>query len=188
MSRHQVDPVTVEVVTSGLAAGAREMGITMRQTSSSTIFNEGNDYSCGIFNAQTELVSHGEFLPIHLGSLPYSVNYSIDEVGADHFRPGDSIILNDPFRGGSHLPDVTMVTPIFYEGKVIGWGANRAHHLDVGGTVPGSFYAQARENYQEGLRIPPVRLIKEGEIDEEIMNMILANVRLPKNMRSDLLS
>lgn len=188
MSRPRIDPVTVEVVTSGLAAGAREMGITMRQTSSSTIFNEGNDYSCGIFNAQTELVSHGEFLPIHLGSLPYSVNYSIDEVGADQFRPGDSIILNDPFRGGSHLPDVTMVTPIFYEGRVIGWGANRAHHLDVGGTVPGSFYAQARENYQEGLRIPPVRLIKEGEIDEEIMNMILANVRLPKNMRSDLLS
>ena len=188
MTRNQVDPVTVEVVTAGLAAGAREMGITMRQTSSSTIFNEGNDYSCGIFNAQTELVSHGEFLPIHLGSLPYSVNYSIDEVGADQFRPGDSIILNDPFRGGSHLPDVTMVTPIFYEGKVIGWGANRAHHLDVGGTVPGSFYAQARENYQEGLRIPPVRLIKEGELDEEIMQMILANVRLPKNMRSDLLS
>lgn len=188
MTSHQVDPVTVEVVTSGLAAGAREMGITMRQTSSSTIFNEGNDYSCGIFNAATELVSHGEFLPIHLGSLPYSVNYAIDEVGVDKFRPGDSIILNDPFRGGSHLPDVTLVTPIFHRGEVIGWGANRAHHLDVGGTVPGSFYAQARENYQEGLRIPPVKLIKEGEIDEEIMHMILANVRLPKNMRSDLLS
>ena len=183
-----MDPVTVEVVASGLAAGAREMGITMRQTSSSTIFNEGNDYSCGIFNAGTELVSHGEFLPIHLGSLPYSVSYAIDEVGVDRFRPGDSIILNDPFRGGSHLPDVTLVTPIFYEGDLIGWGANRAHHLDVGGTVPGSFYAQARENYQEGLRIPPVKIIKEGRIDEEIMNMILANVRLPKNMRSDLLS
>ena len=188
MSGYQVDPVTVEVVTSGLAAGAREMGITMRQTSSSTIFNEGNDYSCGIFNVQTELVSHGEFLPIHLGSLPYSVRYAIEEVGVDRFRPGDSIILNDPFRGGSHLPDVTLVTPIFHQGKLIGWGANRAHHLDVGGTVPGSFYAQARENYQEGLRIPPVRLIKEGKVNEEIMDMILANVRLPKNMRSDLLS
>lgn len=188
MRDHGVDPVTVEVVAGGLAAGAREMGITMRQTSSSTIFNEGNDYSCAIFNARTELVSHGEFLPIHLGSLPYSVSYAIDEVGADGFRPGDSIILNDPFRGGSHLPDVTLVTPIFYRGDLIGWGANRAHHLDVGGTVPGSFYAQARENYQEGLRIPPVKIIKEGRIDEEIMNMILANVRLPKNMRSDLLS
>lgn len=188
MKEREVDPVTVEVVASGLAAGAREMGITMRQTSSSTIFNEGNDYSCAIFNARIELVSHGEFLPIHLGSLPYSVSYAIDEVGADGFRPGDSIILNDPFRGGSHLPDITLVTPIFYGGDLIGWGANRAHHLDVGGTVPGSFYAQARENYQEGLRIPPVKIIKEGRIDEEIMNMILANVRLPKNMRSDLLS
>ena len=188
MRGHEVDPVTVEVVTGGLAAGAREMGITMRRTSRSTIFNEGNDYSCGIFNARTELVSHGEFLPIHLGSLPYSVNYAIEEVGADRFRPGDTVILNDPFRGGSHLPDVTLVTPIFYRDRVIGWGANRAHHLDVGGTVPGSFYAQARENYQEGLRIPPVKLIKEGRINEEIMQMILANVRLPENMRSDLLS
>ena len=133
-------------------------------------------------------MSHGEFLPIHLGSLPYSVAYAIDEVGVENFRAGDSIILNDPFRGGSHLPDVTLVSPIFFSGEIVGWGANRAHHLDVGGTVAGSFYSQARENYQEGLRIPPVRLIKEGTLDEELMNMILANVRLPKNMRSDLLS
>ena len=188
MTDRLVDPVTVEVVTSGLAAGAREMGITLRQTSSSTIFNEGNDYSCTIFNPGGELVSHGEFLPIHLGSLPYSVAYAIDEVGVENFRAGDSIILNDPFRGGSHLPDVTLVSPIFFSGEIVGWGANRAHHLDVGGTVAGSFYSQARENYQEGLRIPPVRLIKEGTLDEELMNMILANVRLPKNMRSDLLS
>lgn len=183
-----VDPVTVEVVTSGLASAANEMGITLRQTSSSTIFNEGNDYSCGIFNAGAELVSHGEFLPIHLGSLPYSVRYAIDEVGAENFISGDSIILNDPFRGGSHLPDVTLVTPIFHEGELIGWGANRAHHLDVGGTVAGSFYSQARENYQEGLRIPPVKLMKGGRVDAEIMEMVLANVRLAKSMRSDLLS
>ena len=188
MTRKDVDPVTVEVVISGLAAGAREMGITLRQTSSSTIFNEGNDYSCAIFSASAELVSHGEFLPIHLGSLPYSVKYAIDEVGVEKFMPGDSIILNDPYRGGSHLPDVTLVTPIFHQGQLIGYGANRAHHLDIGGTVPGSFYSQAREIYQEGLRMPPVKLIKEGRIDEEIMQLILANVRLPKNMRSDLLS
>ena len=183
-----VDPVTVEVVTSSLASAANEMGITLRQTSSSTIFNEGNDYSCGIFNVRAELVSHGEFLPIHLGSLPYSVRYAIDEVGVENFAAGDSIILNDPFRGGSHLPDVTLVSPIFHQGELISWGANRAHHLDIGGTVAGGFYAQARENYQEGLRIPPVKLIKGGRVDNEVMEMILANVRLPKSMRSDLLS
>ena len=125
MTDRLVDPVTVEVVTSGLAAGAREMGITLRQTSSSTIFNEGNDYSCAIFNPGGELVSHGEFLPIHLGSLPYSVAYAIDEVGVENFRAGDSIILNEPFRGGSHLPDVTLVSPIFFSGEIVGWGANR---------------------------------------------------------------
>jgi N-methylhydantoinase B len=88
------------------------------------------------------------------------------------------VVLNDPFRGGSHLPDITMVTPIFFAGKLVGYGANRAHHLDVGGHSPGSFYAEATENYQEGLRIPPVKLMSEGHLDEQVMRMIMANVRL----------
>jgi N-methylhydantoinase B len=182
------DPITVEVVAKGIAAAAREMGITLRQTSSSPIFNEGNDYSCAIFDGRGRLVSHGEFLPIHLGSLPFSVNHAIGEIGRDNLAPGDSIVLNDPFRGGSHLPDVTLVTPIFLDDELIGLGANRAHHLDVGGTVAGSFYAQARENYQEGLRLPPTRLVKRGVLDEEVMALIQANVRLPRQTRADLLS
>ena len=97
-------------------------------------------------------------------------------------------MLNDPFRGGSHLPDVTLVTPIFREQQLIGFGANRAHHLDIGGTVAGSFYAQATENFQEGLRIPPVKLVKQGELDEELVGFIEANVRLPRQTRADLLS
>lgn len=183
-----VDPVTREIISKAFTAAAREMGLTMRQTSTSPIFNEGNDYSCGIFDSQARLIAHGEFLPIHLGSLPYSVRYTIEEVGLEHFRPGDSFVLNDPFRGGSHLPDVTMVTPIFVDGRLVAFGANRAHHLDVGGTVPGSFYAAATENYQEGLRIPPVRLIKRGRLDQELMGFIMANVRLPEQMRADLQS
>jgi N-methylhydantoinase B len=183
-----LDPITVEVVAKGIAAAAREMGITLRQTSSSPIFNEGNDYSCAIFDARGRLVSHGEFLPIHLGSLPFSVNHAIEEIGRDRLEPGDSVVLNDPFRGGSHLPDVTLVTPIFLDGELIGFGANRAHHLDIGGTVAGSFYAQARENYQEGLRLPPTKLVKRGALDEEIMAVIQANVRLPRQTRADLLS
>jgi N-methylhydantoinase B len=184
----ELDIITREIIWNALLSAAREMGVTMRQTSVSPIFNEGNDYSCAIFDREARLVCHGEFLPIHLGSLPYSVRYTIEEVGPDHLRPGDTVVLNDPFRGGSHLPDITMVTPIFFSGELVGYGANRAHHLDVGGHSPGSFYAGATENYQEGLRIPPVKLMSEGRLDEQIMRMIMANVRLPDNMSADLQS
>jgi N-methylhydantoinase B len=186
--KSELDIITREIIWNALLSAAREMGVTMRQTSVSPIFNEGNDYSCAIFDREARLVCHGEFLPIHLGSLPYSVRYTLEEIGIDHLAPGDTVVLNDPFRGGSHLPDITMVTPIFFEGELVGYGANRAHHLDVGGTVPGSFYAQARENYSEGLRIPPVKLTRRGKLDDQIMRMILANVRLPENMSADLQS
>jgi N-methylhydantoinase B len=182
------DPITVEVIRHGLAAASREMGVTLRKTSCSPIFNEGNDYSCGIFDARVELISHGEFLPIHLGSLPFSVHYAVESFGIDGLEPGDAILLNDPYRGGSHLPDVTMVSPIFVDGMLAGFAANRAHHLDVGGTVPGSFYAYATENYQEGLRITPVKLLRRGVIDEHLLQLVLNNCRLPNQMRMDLQS
>jgi N-methylhydantoinase B len=182
------DPITIEVIRHGLAAASREMGVTLRRTSCSPIFNEGNDYSCGIFDARVELISHGEFLPIHLGSLPFSVRYAIDAFGRDGFEPGDAVLLNDPYRGGSHLPDVTIVSPIFVAGELVGFAANRAHHLDVGGTVPGSFYAAATENYQEGLRITPVKLHRAGVVDERLLELVLNNCRLPEQMRMDLQS
>jgi N-methylhydantoinase B len=182
------DPITVEVIRHGLAAASREMGVTLRKTSCSPIFNEGNDYSCGIFDARMQLVSHGEFLPIHLGSMPFSVRDAVEAFGIDGFAPGDAVLLNDPYKGGSHLPDVTIVSPIFASGELVGFAANRAHHLDVGGTVPGSFYASATENYQEGLRITPVKLFRAGELDEHLLEMVLANCRLPGQMRMDLQS
>lgn len=183
-----VDPITREIIANALMSAAREMGVTMRKTSTSPIFNEGNDYSCAVFDSKARLVAHGETLPVHLGSMPYSVRYTVDEVGRDNLRPGDAVLLNDPFRGGSHLPDVTLVTPIFFDGALVGFASNRAHHLDVGGTTPGSFYAGATENYQEGLRIPPVKLMKRGKLDQEIMRFVTANVRLPVQMRADLQS
>lgn len=182
------DPITIEVIRHGLAAASREMGVTLRRTSCSPIFNEGNDYSCGVFDHRVELISHGEFLPIHLGSLPFSVRYAIEAFGADDFEPGDAVLLNDPYRGGSHLPDVTMVSPIFVAGELVGFAANRAHHLDVGGTVPGSFYAGATENYQEGLRITPVKLYRAGVVDDRLLDLVLSNCRLPQQMRMDLQS
>ncbi|MDO8212674.1 hydantoinase B/oxoprolinase family protein [Conexibacter sp. CPCC 206217] len=188
MSATSRDPITTEVIRHGLAAASREMGVTLRKTSCSPIFNEGNDYSCGIFDARVELISHGEFLPIHLGSLPFSVRYAIDAFGLDGFEPGDAVLLNDPYRGGSHLPDVTIVSPIFADDELVGFAANRAHHLDVGGTVPGSFYSHATENYQEGLRITPVKLQHAGVVDEHLLELVLNNCRLPRQMRMDLQS
>jgi N-methylhydantoinase B len=181
-----VDPITVEVIRHGLAAASREMGLTLRLSSCSPIFNEGNDYSCGIFDSSVQLVSHGEFLPIHLGSLPFSVRYAVEEFDSEGFEPGDAVLLNDPYRGGSHLPDVTIVSPIFAKNRLVGFAANRAHHLDVGGTAPGSFYAEATENYQEGLRITPVKLFRGGRRDDHLLELVLNNCRLPDQMRMDL--
>jgi N-methylhydantoinase B len=183
-----IDPITIEVIRHGLAAASREMGVTLRKTSCSPIFNEGNDYSCGVLDARVDLVSHGEFLPIHLGSLPFSVRYAVESFAGEGFAPGDAVLLNDPYRGGSHLPDVTIVSPIFSGGDLVGYAANRAHHLDVGGTVPGSFHAHATENYQEGLRITPVKLLRRGVLDERLLELVLANCRLPRQMRMDVQS
>src|ERR1700682_3102744 len=182
------DAVTREIIAQALMAASREMVVTMPKPPTSPIFNEGTDYSCAIFDSQARLVAHGETLPVHLGSMPYSVRYTVDEVGRDNLRPGDAVLLNDPFRGGSHLPDVTLVTPIFFDKALVGFAANRAHHLDVGGTVPGSFYAGATENYQEGLPIPPMKIMKRCKLDQEIMRFVTANVRLPVQMRADLQS
>jgi N-methylhydantoinase B len=180
------ETITTEVVRHALTAAAREMGVALRRTSCSPIFNEGNDYSCAIFTAAGELVTHGEFLPIHLGSLSFSVAAVRGEFGEEGLSDGDTVVMNDPYRGGSHLPDVTMVSPIFHAGELVAWAANRAHHLDIGGAVPGSFYPSAREHYQEGLRITPVKLFDKGERNVRLLALITANSRLPAQMRVDI--
>lgn len=181
-----MDPIQYSVIRSGLIAVSREMGVTLRQTAYSDIFNEGCDFSCGLFNAEGRLTAQAEFLPIHLGALQFAVRQTIQELGAESFRPGDAVLLNDPYRGGTHLPDLTMVSPIFYNEELVGFAANRAHHADIGGAVPGSFYSKARDNYMEGLRIPPVWLYRGGELVRDIYELILNNVRVPGNMKGDL--
>jgi N-methylhydantoinase B len=180
------EAITVEVIRHALTAAAREMGVTLRRTSCSPIFNEGNDYSCAIFSAAGELVTHGEFLPIHLGSLSFSVAAVRGEFGQEGLHAGDTVVMNDPYLGGSHLPDVTMVSPIFHGDELVAWAANRAHHLDVGGAVPGSFYPSARDHYQEGLRISPSKLFSAGVRDTRLLRLITANSRLPAQMRVDM--
>jgi N-methylhydantoinase B len=182
----QTDPITVQVIGHALAAASREMGVTLRKTSCSPIFNEGNDYSCAVFTAAGEIVSHGEFLPIHLGSLSFSVRSVMTGFEADELEEGDQVVLNDPYIGGTHLPDVTFVAPIFVDGDIIGYAANRAHHVDIGGTSPGSFFSAARENYQEGLRISPIKVVRRGMLDRKLVELIVANCRLPGQVRVDL--
>src|SRR5690606_36669917 len=140
----------------------------------------------GIFNGEGRLTAQAEFLPIHLGALQFAVRQAIEELGVGSFKPGDTVILNDPYRGGTHLPDLTMITPIFFAEELVGFTANRAHHAYIGGAVPGSFYSRARDNYSEGLRIPPVWLYRGGEIARDVYEMILNNVRIPGYMKGDL--
>lgn len=181
-----IDPITVQVIGYALAAASREMGVTLRKTSCSPIFNEGNDYSCAIFTADGDIVSHGEFLPIHLGSLSFSVRSVMTSFDVGDLHDGDQVILNDPYIGGTHLPDVTIVAPIYADGAIVGYAANRAHHVDIGGTSPGSFFSAARENYQEGLRISPIKIVREDVVDRKLVEMIVANCRLPSQVRVDL--
>ena len=193
------DPVRVEVFKNLFAAIAEEMGTVLRKASYSPNIKERRDFSCAIFDHRGRLIAQAAHIPVHLGSMPLSVSAAIDHFSGD-LHPGDVVILNDPFHGGTHLPDITMVSPVYLAtslsrpdavqaGKpvddLIGYVASRAHHSDVGGMTPGSMPV-GREIFQEGLIIPPVKLVKAGRIDMAILEIILANVRTPQERRGDL--
>jgi N-methylhydantoinase B len=193
------DPVRVEVFKNLFAAIAEEMGTVLRKASYSPNIKERRDFSCAVFDHRGRLIAQAAHIPVHLGSMPMSVSAAIDHFNGD-LHPGDVVILNDPFHGGTHLPDITMVSPVYltssisrpdavHAGKpvdeLIGYVASRAHHADVGGMTPGSMPV-GREIYQEGLIIPPVKLVKAGQIDLAILEIILANVRTPQERRGDL--
>lgn len=165
---------------------ADEMGIVLRRTAFSPNIKERRDYSCALYDSFGETVAMGDHMPVHLGAMPLSVRAAIDRYT---FEPGDLAILNDPFRGGTHLPDITAISGVFLTGEVkpAYYVASRAHHADVGGMSPGSM-PLAREIYQEGLRLPPVLLARRGEIDRALLDLILANVRTPEEREGDLLA
>ena len=179
-----VDGITLEVIRHALAAVGEEMNANLVRTAYSPNIKERRDCSCAVFNAAGEMVAQAETIPVHLGAMPASVAAAIGSV--DAFRAGDIIILNDPYAGGAHLPDITFVAPVFDGGQLVGYVANRAHHADVGGKEPGSLAGDAREIYQEGLRIPPVRLWKGGELDRDLLDLVLLNVRTPEERWGDL--
>ena len=178
-----LDPIEFEIFKNLFLSIAEEMGHTLCRTGFSPNIKERLDYSCAIYDADGQTIAQGDHLPVHLGAMPLSVRAAINHV---QMAPGDTVILNDPFRGGTHLPDITLVSPVFLNKKKPAFFvANRAHHSDVGGMSPGSM-PLAREVFQEGLIIPPIKLIKRGQIDKEILALILANVRTPVEREGDL--
>ena len=180
------NPITLEIFNNLFSTICEEMGVVMCNSSFSTNIKERKDFSCAFFDSSGEMVAQAEHLPVHLASMSMSVKAALASV---QMSDGDTVILNDPFQGGTHLPDITIVTPFFYSGskKPVFYVANRAHHSDVGGMSPGSM-CNATEIYQEGVRIPPVKIARGNIINKEIMNIITSNVRTPKEREWDIIA
>src|SRR5437763_1894213 len=186
------DPIELEIFKNIYHSIAEEMGAALRRTAFSPNIKERRDYSCAVFDPDGEVIAMGDHMPVHLGSMPMSVRAAVE---AFSLEPGDMVMLNDPFRGGTHLPDITLVAPVhMWRGRPRPrkagnfpdfYVASRAHHADVGGAFPGSM-GLCREIYQEGLRIPPVRIVLAGKVDRDILALLLNNVRTPDEREGDL--
>ena len=179
-----VDPAIFEIVKNTLYKIAEEMRVVLAKTAYSPLLKSAGDYSCGVFDAQGEMVAQGPDLPIHLGSMPDAVRAVVAAFAGD-VHEGDVFIHNDPYFGGSHLPDVNVVRPAFHEQRLIGYACLRAHWPDVGSATPGS-YGAVTDIFGEGLRIPPLRLINRGRLNIDVEKLILANVRTPDERKGDL--
>ncbi len=180
-----VDPITVSVIQHRLSAIVEEMGEAMLRTSYSQILNSSRDFSTAICGATGTLVAQAEHIPVHVGALSWATEAVVEFFG-DDVHPGDVFLLNDPYFGGSHLPDITAFVPIFNGGELVFWSVNRAHHSDIGGATYGAYNASAREIWQEGLRLPAIRLYDRGERREDLLRMLAANVRHPRDFHGDL--
>lgn len=181
-----LNPIQVELLRNALGSVADEMYYALMKSAYSTNIKERRDHSAAIFDAQGRIVVQGESLPLHLASMLGLVEVIIARHGLDGLRPGDMFVSNDPFVGrGSHLPDVALMAPVFHEGKPVLFVANIAHHADIGGMAPGSMAGGMTEVYQEGLRIPPIKLLADGEIVSDVLDLVLLNVRVPEERRGD---
>ncbi len=178
------DPIELELFKNVFVAVSEEMGAVLGRTALSPNIKERKDYSCSLFNDRGETLAQGSHIPVHLGAMPLSVQAALRAVT---FEPGDLVILNDPYRGGTHLPDITCVSPVFLGRRLGFFVANRAHHADVGGMTPGSM-PLATELFQEGLIIPPLKLYSRGRMNNEVLDLLLSNVRTPDERRGDLLA
>jgi N-methylhydantoinase B len=181
----QPDPVTLAVVQHRLESIAKEMAEVMLRTSMSQILNSSRDFSTAILDADCQLVAQGEGIPVHISALPPAGEAIRDYFGQE-IAEGDLFAVNDPYFGGSHLPDITVISPIFYAGELLFYGVNRAHHSDVGGATHGGYNPAASEIYHEGIRIPPLKLYEQGVPRRDLLQMLAANVRHPENFLGDL--
>jgi N-methylhydantoinase B len=183
-SNRQPDPTRLEIFKNIFHSIAEEMGAALRRSAFSPNIKERRDYSCAVYDAQGEVLAMGDHMPVHLGSMPTSVEAVRSTLSLE---PGDIAILNDPFAGGTHLPDLTMVMPVHLQNKKqpFFYVANRAHHADIGGAIAGSM-GPAREIFEEGLRIPAVHIVRRGHVNRDVLSMILANVRTPAEREGDL--
>jgi N-methylhydantoinase B len=180
------DPLRLDVFRHLFSAAAEEMGAALLASSFSPNIRERRDFSCALFDGRGRMIGQAAHLPIHLGSTPLSVRSAIERVA---MAPGDAVLLNDPYAGGTHLPDLTLVSPVHLPGSVRPdfYCANRAHHADVGGAEPGSM-APMKDVHGEGLRVPPIRLVRGGVVDREVLDLVLANMRVPREREGDLLA
>jgi N-methylhydantoinase B len=182
MSNGRLDPVTLSVLASALAGIAEEMGAVLIRGSYSSNIKERRDCSTALFDARGQMVAQAEHIPVHLGAMPEAVA----AIKRRNPEPGDVFAINDPYSGGTHLPDITLVSPVALEGEILGYAVTRAHHSDVGGMRPGSAPSDSREIYQEGIIIPAVRLVRGGDYVDDVLDLLLANVRTPAIRRGDL--
>ena len=180
-----VDPITVSVIQHRLRAIVEEMGEAMLRTSYSQILNSSRDFSTALCAPDGRLIAQAEHVPIHVGALPFAAK-SVHEFFKGRIRPGDVYLLNDPYHGGNHLPDLTAFVPVFDGGRMVFWSINRSHQSDIGGATHGAYNASATEIFQEGIRIPPLMLYEAGRRREDVYEMIVLNVRHPRDFRGDL--
>lgn len=184
---NNANPFTYEIIKNALVAIGEEMFIALKRTSMSPIIYEALDYGIGLTDAGGQLISQGNGIPGFIGTLDGAVRSVMDKFPLDDIQPGDMFITNDPYGGGgTHLSDVSMIMPVFHDARLIGWTANKAHWTEVGGKDPGSFSSDAQEIYQEGLQFPTVRIYDRGRINQAVVDMIAANVRLPDMTLGDL--
>ena len=183
----EIDAITYEVIRNALLTGAAEMKVVVMRASYSTIWRESGDLSCAILSADADMIAQGPGdLPAHLATMPFSLRGALAKHPLETLEPGDVLFHNDPQWGNNHLPDCMMAKPIFADGKVLGFAVVRGHWTDIGGMGAGSYTAVTTDPLQEGLRIPPIKLYRRGEIEQSYVDMILANVRVPRDRMGDI--
>jgi len=183
----RIDPVTIEVIRNRLIAASRDIRRTIEHAAYSPILYEVVDFSCGVLDSEANLIAETPGLPIFLANLGYAVKSTYDTIGRGNLRPGDVILCNDPYNGGgTHCPDLVTLCPTFYEGEIRGWAAFRGHVPDMGGIYPGGWYSNTTEVFQEGFRLPPVKLLVEGVPNEDVFRLIKNNTRVPDAVLGDI--